>query len=79
MSEVKHTPGPWKQDYPNSIISLDGKQIAITYNSPQDAKLIAASPDMYEIVRELYEYAMSTGVKGPIFPKVDAVMTKINS
>lgn len=44
-----------------------------------NAKLIAAAPDMYEIVKELYEFAMSTTIKGPIFPKVDAVMTKINS
>lgn len=44
-----------------------------------NAKLIAAAPEMYEIVKELYEYSMSTGHKGLIFPKLDAVMTKINS
>lgn len=48
MNETKFTPGPWKQDYPNSIISLDGKQIAITYNSSCDARLIAAAPDIFD-------------------------------
>lgn len=44
-----------------------------------NAKLISAAPDMYEIIKELYEFSMSTGVRGLIFPKLDAVMTKVNS
>lgn len=54
--KLKHTPGPWKQDYPNSIISLDGKQIAITYNSSRDARFIAAAP---ELLNELRLYVIT--------------------
>lgn len=44
-----------------------------------NAKLIACAPDMYEIVKELYDYAMTSGHKGLLFPKIDAVITKLNS
>lgn len=44
-----------------------------------NAKLIEVAPDMYEIIKELYEYSMSTGHKGLIFHKLDAIMTKVNS
>lgn len=95
MEVAKHTPGPWTVWKKNTSDYLilgphDGNgspEVAnvngfIEFSDDQNkanAKLIALAPDMYEIIKELYEYSMSTGHKGLIFPKLDAVMTKINS
>lgn len=42
-----------------------------------NAKLISVAPDMYEVVKELYEFSTSTGLRGSIFPKLEAVMNKL--
>lgn len=42
-----------------------------------NARLIAAAPDMYEIIKELYDFSIASGMKGPIFPKLEAVLQKI--
>lgn len=67
--------GYWIADVkPYETKGFTGREVAIA-----NAKLIALAPDMYEIVKELYEFSMSKGVRGAIFPKLHAVMTKINS
>ncbi len=72
---MTHTPGPWKiQDcaWPRSayVITHNGRQaIATTVddseNEEADARLIAAAPDMFRILKELLmpcppEYAEAT-------------------
>lgn len=42
-----------------------------------NAKLISVAPDMYDIVKELYDWAQDTQVFGPIYPKLEAVMNKL--
>lgn len=98
MSEVKHTPGPWKVCVGNSGSIFgdlnnrahDGDNpyigtvagIGVDQDIPEctaNAKLIAAAPDMYEVVNELYEWAMKTNIRGPIFPKLEATYKKIHS
>lgn len=41
-----------------------------------NALLIAAAPDMFEVIKELYECGMSSGTKGQWFPKVEAAYLK---
>jgi hypothetical protein len=40
------------------------------------AQLFAAAPDMFEVIKELYEYSMNTGHKGLLFPKIEAAYLK---
>lgn len=42
-----------------------------------NAKLIAAAPDMFEVIKELYEYSMQSGHKGLLFPKIEAAYLKV--
>lgn len=41
-----------------------------------NAKLIAAAPDMFEIVKELYDWAIKNETYGRIFPKIEAAYKK---
>lgn len=93
MSQTKHTPGPWTVWKKNTSDYLvlgphDGNgnpEVAnvngfIEFSDAQNkanAKLISAAPDMYEIVKELYDWAQDTQVFGPIYPKLEAVMNKL--
>lgn len=43
-----------------------------------NCKLIACAPDMYDIIKELYDWSIRNNTKGPIFPKLEAVINKIN-
>lgn len=43
-----------------------------------NAKLIASAPDMYDIIKELYDWSIRNNTKGAIFPKLEAVINKIN-
>ena len=42
-----------------------------------NARLIISAPDMYDIIKELYDFSIATGMKGLIFPKLEAVLQKI--
>lgn len=44
-----------------------------------NAKLISAAPDMYEIIKELYDWAQATQRFGPIYPKIEAAIKKITT
>ena len=85
--ESKHTPGPWSINgtYEREIKSADGTLLAVAagYATKEDtelaaanAMLIAAAPDMFEVIKELYEFSMKTDLRGPIFPKVEAAYLK---
>jgi hypothetical protein len=60
MSDVKHTPGPWKAEYfqgdRGSVHCPDGRCVCVVYDN--DAPLIAAAPEMLAMLREL-EWAAS--------------------
>lgn len=59
----KHTPGPWKikQNAPCEILSSDGYTDRVAIINPdlgnsnwmQDARLIAAAPDMLEVLEKV--------------------------
>ena len=62
--ETKHTPGPWgflhkldREGFPYIAIetSIDGAIIIgdMYYSNEENARLIAAAPDMYSLLREL--------------------------
>jgi hypothetical protein len=38
--------------------------------------LIVAAPDMFEVIKELYDWAQSNQVFGPIYPKLEAAYLK---
>lgn len=40
------------------------------------AQLLAAAPDMFAVIKELYELGMSSGTKGQWFPKAEAAYLK---
>src|SRR5687767_12765935 len=41
-----------------------------------NAKLIAAAPDMFDVIKELYDWAIRNNTRGPIFPKLEAAYLK---
>lgn len=41
-----------------------------------NAHLIAACPDMFDVIKELYDWSIAAGIKGPIFPKLEAAYLK---
>jgi hypothetical protein len=51
--ETKHTKGEWFQNGNNGIHTKEGNCIALTYgeNRKENAKLIAASPDLLEALK----------------------------
>jgi hypothetical protein len=68
QSEVKHTPGPWRAEFGEAIVvkGADGARVAIATNLDRygrrdtneveaNARLIAASPELLEALRELHE------------------------
>lgn len=85
--ENKHTPGPWYRNihangkYP-IVFAGRNQHIAVAKQQNDGAEteanidLIAAAPDMFEVIKELYEYGMSSGIKGQWFPKVEAAYLK---
>ena len=59
MSETKFTPGPWKVTVSENGIDvgvdgLDGETIT-GWIEPYDAHLIAAAPDMYMVLEEVFD------------------------
>ena len=59
----------------NMVIDNVTRQL-ISIQSVANAHLIAAAPDMFEVIKELYEYSMNTGHKGVLFPKIEAAYLK---
>lgn len=41
-----------------------------------NAKLIAAAPEMYAVLKELYDWSINNNVRGSIFPKLEAAIKK---
>jgi hypothetical protein len=90
--ESKHTPGPWtpywsgEKQYrilgPNNghgypgIAEVKGFIEFSAEENKSNAHLISAAPDMFEVIKELYDWAADTGVQGPIFPKLQAAYLK---
>lgn len=91
MSEAKFTKGPWIAFYPHELInsdhvsveSDDGKQICISevYKSNLDertanANLIAAAPEMYEMLQAVNEWHILQGEIGPFQVEIDRLLAK---
>ena len=80
---TQFTPGPWKvsryNDLQYSIVtSAEGyseEQISDAEGNA-NAFLIEAAPDMFAVIKELYDWSIAAGVKGPIFPKLEAAYLK---
>jgi hypothetical protein len=41
-----------------------------------NARLISAAPDMFEVIKELYDFSIKTELRGAIFPKLEAAYLK---
>lgn len=60
MTQTTHTPGPWATDGREAawdILDGDNKRIASVWRNagkPQDARLIAAAPDMLKALEALH-------------------------
>ena len=92
MSEPKFTPGPWHvgrghelstgmkgwEYYPVCWSKDDENVCDIVYNKA-DADLIAAAPEMYELLSEILEFeprGINLNFFDRINPKIDAVLRK---
>ena len=92
MSEPKFTPGPWHvghghglstgmkglEYYPVCWSPDDENVCDIVYNKA-DADLIAAAPEMYELLSEILEFeprGINLNFFDRINPKIDAVLRK---
>ena len=81
----KHMPGSWKldsnpTDYPQAVASSDGTVVALTGTDRANAKLIAAAPDMYGLLVELYDTTLDPDIVRilqPWFTKVESVIDAI--
>jgi hypothetical protein len=86
----KHTPGPWKvvtSWYDYSVEGPNGEEIIWQdgpYQTPtiklSDARLIAAAPEMYELLGKIRGHIDSTCREcesKAIVPEIDALMDKI--
>jgi hypothetical protein len=84
MSEqVTHTPGPWyeyqsEKDSHKSIASKCGKRIA-KHVPNENARLIAAAPEMHEVLSELLETLELSKDYGfdDEYEKVRAILDKV--
>lgn len=68
----KHTEGPWKLEYHNDrftgdVLAPNGSEVCTTWNHSQhgemfdkevNARLIAAAPELYEVLRDAREAAL---------------------
>lgn len=63
---MKHTPGPWSYDgkFTVSIPHKDG--LACFRTMPGDARLIAAAPDLFELVKDARGTCRNSGLYGPL-------------
>jgi len=74
---VKHSPAPWKNDYPGVIFDADRRSIAIAmdYPGPEERKanalLMANAPVMLALLRALLPHAPEEAK-----PKLDAFLKK---
>ena len=92
MTEPKFTPGPWHvgrghelstgmkgwEYYPVCWSKDDENVCDIVYNKA-DADLIAAAPEMYELLSEILEFeprGINLNFFDRINPKIDAVLRK---
>lgn len=83
----KHTPGPWyvikvRVNGHRRIISEQGTPIAVVSDSlTADARLIAAAPEMYELLTKIRGHIDSTCREcesKAIVPEIDALLDKID-
>lgn len=63
--------------YIGTVAGIGGDELI--HECTANAKLIAAAPDMYEIIKELYDWAQATQRFGPIYPKIEAVIKKVTT
>lgn len=58
----KHTPGPWHIEVHEKMTSIEGKHQTIACDvSNCDARLIAAAPDLLEVLKDARDYIESLG------------------
>jgi hypothetical protein len=79
------TQGPWYSRPQGSEIEIKKGIYTIcmvhNYNEPHEdneanARLITAAPEMFEVIEELYKWAVDNKTFGPIFPKLQAAYQK---
>lgn len=83
---AKHTPGPWKLDGVwGLVIGPKGQEICAiharlpevpTEQAKENARLIAAAPDLLEACRKLLAFLESTIIKGPAVDELRAAIDK---
>lgn len=58
MSETKHTPGPWRNEYPR-IYSRDGAKLIevdeVMCCTIHDARLMASAPELLNALKDLVD------------------------
>jgi len=87
MSDTKFTPGPWRTALTkgNFIFDCEGNQVAETLGTyvsdygrmEANATLIAAAPDMYQVVVDLIEIVDASHPSAPAYlDEARAALTK---
>lgn len=83
MNEAKFTKGPWRLKQSNGgrlhLISKIGAQIAAFWNCNErdaNAHLIAAAPEMYEMIEDFKDFAISQGWKRSIVTAAEELLAK---
>jgi len=84
VTSVKHTAGPWHNEYDERIFSQDvvagEKLVAEVFNGHADACLIAAAPEMLEALEAARPFIGCGEINGHtdncIFRKVDAAIRR---
>ena len=84
MSEKTHTPGPWELVQERDYLNLQEKDTNLVIaqfmvSSNEDARLIAAAPEMYEVLSELLETLELSKDYGfdDEYEKVRAILDKV--
>lgn len=77
MADLKHTPGPWKVDEDDDVVSATGLWVAFAYGDSEEeakhnARLIAAAPDLLEALRALLSAAERMVDKAPVMGRTEA-------
>jgi hypothetical protein len=76
-TEQKHTPGPWRVDYAQGIMTQDGDAIAYccedcSSTPSPNARLIAAAPDLLEALKAAVAYPIT----GNWYEQAEAAIAK---
>ena len=77
---MKTSPGPWKWEHESDLVDRDGRGVitlsAVSPYDDDDMRLIAAAPEMLELLRKVDEDSMLLPVR--LRYRIDALLARID-